>query len=129
MCLTQVPTQQHSYRPQQRQQPRVNQVTSEPVDPDSSSDDEYLYVLSQDAYGSRIPTMSVMISEIPVDMIIDTGASVNILDETAYRKVNYSGKNHSLTISKTIVSIWIKITVTCYWYIVLKLLLLAGTIP
>ena len=42
MCLTQVPTQQHSYRPQQRQQPRVNQVTLEPVDPDSSSDDEYL---------------------------------------------------------------------------------------
>ena len=48
-------------------------MTSEPVDPDSSSDDEYLYVLSQDAYISRIPTMSVMISEIPVDMIIDTG--------------------------------------------------------
>ena len=129
MRLTQVPTQQHSYRPQQRQQPRINQVTSEPVDPDSSSDDEYLYVLSQNAYGSRIPTMSVMISEIPVDMIIDTGASVNILDETAYRKVNCSGKNHSLTINKTIVCIWIKITVTCYWYIVLKLLLLAGTIP
>ena len=92
MCLTQVPTQQHSYRLQQRQQPRVNQVTSKPVDPDSSSDDEYLYVLSQDAYGSRIPTMSVMISEIPVDMIIDTGASINILDETTYRKLNYSGK-------------------------------------
>ena len=73
ICLKQVPTQQHSYRPQQRQQLHVNQVTSEPVDPDSSSDDEYLYVLSQDAYISRIPTMSVMISEIPVDMIIDTG--------------------------------------------------------
>ena len=92
MCLTQVPTQQHSYRPQQRQQPRVNQVTSEPVDPESSSDDEYLYILSQDACGSRIPTMSVIINEIPVDMIIDTGASIDILDETAYCKVNYSGK-------------------------------------
>ena len=28
--------------------------------------------------------MSVMISEIPVDMIINTGDSIDILDETAY---------------------------------------------
>ena len=54
-------------------------------DPDSSSDDEYLYILSQDTCGSKIPTMSVTINEIPVDMIIDTGASIDILDETAYR--------------------------------------------
>ena len=53
--------QQYRYRPQQRQQPGVNQVTSEPTDPDSSSDDEYLYVLSQDTPGSKISTMSVMI--------------------------------------------------------------------
>ena len=80
MYLTKVP----------RQQPHVNQVTSEPIDCDSSSDDEYLYVLSEDTHGSKIPTMSVMISEIPVDMIIDTGASIDNLDETAYCKVNYS---------------------------------------
>ena len=63
-------------------------------DPDSSSDYDikYLYVLSQDTRESKIPTMSVMINEIPVDMIIDTGASIDILDETAYRKVNYNGK-------------------------------------
>ena len=67
-------------------------MTSEPIDSDSSSDDEYLYVLSHDTHGSKIPIMSVMIGEIPVDMIIDTGASIDILDETAYRKVNYSGK-------------------------------------
>ena len=82
MCLTRVPQ-------QQGQQSHVNQVTS---DLDSSSDDEYLYVLSRDTHGSKIPRMSVMINEIPVDMIIDTGASIDILDETAYHKVNYSGK-------------------------------------
>ena len=32
-----------------------------------------------------------MISEIPVDMIIDTGA-FDIIDEMAYHKVNYTGK-------------------------------------
>ena len=80
MCLTKVPQ-------QQGQQSHVNQVTA---DPDSSSDDEYLYVLSRDTHGSKIPRKSVMINEI--DMIIDTGASIDILDETAYHKVNYSGK-------------------------------------
>ena len=42
MCLTKVPTQQHSHKPQQRQPTHVNQVTSEPTDPDSSADNEYL---------------------------------------------------------------------------------------
>ena len=79
MCLTKVP----------RQQPCVNQVTSEPIDCDTSSDDEYLYVLNQDTRGSKIPKM---ISEIPVGMVINTGASIDILDETAYLKVYYSGK-------------------------------------
>ena len=76
MCLTKVPPLQ------QRQQPHVNQVTS---DPDSSSDDEYLYVLNQDIHGSKILKMSVMINEISVDMIINTrlSASIDILDETA----------------------------------------------
>ena len=82
MYLTKVP----------RQQPRVNRVTSEPIDSDSSSDDEYLQYVLSDTHGSKIPTMSLMISEIPVDMIIDTGASIDILDETTYRKFNYSGK-------------------------------------
>ena len=42
--LTKVSTQQHNYRSQQRQQPYVNQVTSVPINPDSSSADKYLYV-------------------------------------------------------------------------------------
>ena len=45
--------QKQNYRPQQKQQPHVNQMTSEPVDTDSSSDDEYLHVLSQDTHGSK----------------------------------------------------------------------------
>ena len=34
--------------------------------------------------------MSAMINEIPVDMIINTGASSDTVDETVYHKVNYS---------------------------------------
>ena len=60
-------------------------MISELID-SGSSDDEYLYVLSQDTCRSKILTMSVMINEIPVDMIIDTDTSIDILDEMAYRK-------------------------------------------
>lgn len=84
MCFTKVPTQQHNYRPQQRQQLRIIQVTSKPLHPNNSNDDEHLYVLSHDTCGSKIPTMSAMINVIPVDMIINTGASIDILDEMTY---------------------------------------------
>ena len=33
-----------------------------------------------------------MINKIPVDMIINTGTSIDIVDEMAYRKVNYNRK-------------------------------------
>ena len=67
-------------------------MVSAPAEPDSSSDDEYLYVLRRNTSALKFPTVSVIINEIPVNMIIDTGASIDILDETAYHKVNHSGK-------------------------------------
>ena len=93
MCLTKPQMHQQRYRPQQNEQPSsVNQVASEPGKPDSSSDDEYLYVMSQDKSAPKIPTVSVTINEIPIDMIIDTGASIDILDETAYKKINHDSQ-------------------------------------
>ena len=127
MCLTQVPTQQHSYRPQQRQQPYVNQVTLEPVDPDSSSDDEYLYVLSQDASRSTIPTMSVMISEIPVDMIIDTGPVSTFWMKQHITKLTIVEK--SLSNHQQSDCLHMDQNHSYMLLVVLKLLLLAGTIP
>ena len=102
-------------------------MTLEPLDPDSSSDDEYLYVLSQDASRSTIPTMPVMISEIPADMIIDTGpvstfwikqyiAKLTIVEKSLSNHQQsdclHMDQNHSYML-----------------LVVLKLLLLAGTIP
>ena len=37
---------------------------------------------------SKVPTVSVQISGITVNMIIDTGASIDILDEATYNKVH-----------------------------------------
>ena len=78
----------------------VNHVASKPDKPDSSSDDEYLYVMSQDTSTSKIPTVCVKINKITIDMIIDTGASIDILDETAYKKVNHNGQITLQTITQ-----------------------------
>ena len=62
MCLTKAPAQQQSHRPQQKKpQQSANQVHLAPAEPNSSSDDEYLYVMSQDSSMSKIPTVSVKI--------------------------------------------------------------------
>lgn len=87
MCCTKVTT-----RTQNTQQRcGVNQISSElPADePESSSDDEYLYALNQNRTRSSIPQVTVHINKISVDMIVDTGASIDILDEDTYNKVNH----------------------------------------
>ena len=69
-------------------------MASTPAKPDSSSDDKYLCVMSRDTSALKYPTVSVIINEIPVNMIIDTGASTDILDETASTTVEKSLSNH-----------------------------------
>ena len=53
---------------------------------DSSSDDEYLY--STGTNKSKIPTVVVKINNVDIKMIIDTGASIDIVDETAFKHIN-----------------------------------------
>ena len=55
----------------------------------SSSDDEYLYVLRQDKTQVKTPTVSLKIDDTIVEMIVDTGASTDILDEATFEKVNH----------------------------------------
>ena len=90
MCHTKVTTRTRNTQ-QRRTQEGVNQVSSElPADePESSSDDEYLYALNQNRTRSSIPQVTVHINKISVDMIVDTGASIDILDEDTYNKVNH----------------------------------------
>lgn len=100
------PQQQHN-SPRTHDHPklisRVHQVSSQPVSSQpvlsqpvsshpcilpnyssSSSEDEYLYTLDtdQDYTSTKAPEVSVNVHGIPVTMIIDTGASTNILDES-----------------------------------------------
>ena len=69
-------------------QSHVRQVATQ-LHPDltDSSDDEYLYTLG-DSDSSKTPTVSVLVNNVPVQMMIDTGASANIMDESSFNKVN-----------------------------------------
>ena len=65
----------------------VNYVTQ--IESASSSDDEYLYTMRQDENTLSIPKISIEINEVTVDMIVDTGASTDILDEVTYCRINH----------------------------------------
>ena len=65
-------------------QDRIQIVDEE--ESDSSSDDEYLY--STGTNKSKIPTVVVKINNVDIKMIIDTGASIDIVDETAFKHIN-----------------------------------------
>ena len=47
-----------------------------------SREDEYLYMMGQDTDTSKTPKVLVKISDVEVEMIVDTVASMDILDET-----------------------------------------------
>ena len=86
---------------------RVHQVTTEEtVDSDSeetdSSDDEYLFTLGNTASGAKTPVISVSVSNIPVPMMIDTGASTDIIDESSFSDIQRNGEIELLRSTKRI---------------------------
>ena len=62
------------------------QVVNEEDSESSCSDDEYLHSTGKDK--SKIPTVLVKINNGKTRMIIDTGASIDILDEIAFAHIN-----------------------------------------
>ena len=89
MCLSKTAT-KHPQPPKGHgKKSRIRQVSVQESDT-SSSDDEYLYTLGQGATSAKTPTVPVQISGVAVDMIVDTGASVDIVDEATFNKINHS---------------------------------------
>ena len=70
----------NSYRPGYQQQPKshVHQVAAEREPEPSDSEDEYLYTLGPEKK-SKTPMTSVVVNNVPVRMMIDTGASTDIM--------------------------------------------------
>ena len=43
-----------------------------------------------DRHTSKVPTVKVRVSDIEVEMVVDTGASTDIADETTFQQINRS---------------------------------------
>ena len=93
MCLTgqKAPFTRGQSGPQRRapNRRRVNTVSAEPIqdEDDSSSDEEYVYTLGHKPGMMRVPETNVEIDGVTMKMMIDTGASTDIIDETAFEKI------------------------------------------
>ena len=78
-------------RPPQRREQRVNQL-------DSHGDSDYAYVVNAINSNVVLPHARVKVENVELDMLIDTGASVNVVDEATFARFR---PNPRLTRTKT----------------------------
>ena len=65
----------------------IHQVSSEQCEQiSSSSDDEYLYTLNNTSTDTKTPEVCVKVNGISIKMIVDTGASTDILEHILQNK-------------------------------------------
>ena len=81
MCFTPV----HHKRESNQKRP-IQAIKLEESDEASSSDEEYLYMT--DRRTSKVPTVKVRVNDVEVEMIVDTGASTDILDEVTFQQIH-----------------------------------------
>ena len=80
------------FPPKQRpsQGKNIRQISHASAPPQSESEDEYLFTLTTKK--NKSPAVEVKINNCPVQMILDTGASTNIVDQATYNKLAAKGK-------------------------------------
>ena len=83
MCRTTVTPKQRDSR--QKPQNKIQVVKEE--ESESSSDDEYAY--STGTSKSKVPMVVVKVNNVDIEMIVDTGAFTDIVDETAFELINH----------------------------------------
>lgn len=96
----------HDLRKSRNTKQAVRKVEVEKTS-ESSTDDEYLYTLNEKSTNKKLsssntPNTTVIINSVPIQMIIDSGASTNIIDQSDYEKIC---KQHKLDIKKSATNI------------------------
>ena len=87
-------------------QRRIRHVDSQQV-PSSDSDDEYLFTLTiSQVRDVSTPKAKVMIADVPLQVLIDTGASINVIDEKTYQTIIKSRQNKRIPLSNTATKIY-----------------------
>ena len=89
-----------------RAQRRIRHVDSQQV-ASSHSDDEYLFTLTiSHVRDVSTPKTKVMISDVPLQVLIDTGASFNVIDGKTYQTIIKSRQNKRISLSNTATKIY-----------------------
>ena len=75
-------------KPKQEVAPKTHQsVHTVSQANESSSEDEYLFTLKPNADTNKAPIANIKMNDIPVTMMVDTGASIDIIDESTYNRM------------------------------------------
>lgn len=62
---------------------------SAPIDPESDASDDYCFVVRAESISATTPKATVMLADKPVSFLVDTGTSVDVIDEATF---GYLGK-------------------------------------
>ena len=90
MCMSRTTSDIRCSSRQEQHQRQIHQVNTELTEPatrsqcDSSEDDEFLFALDQNISNLKAPRIILTVNGVLVSMTIDTGASINIVDEATY---------------------------------------------
>ena len=85
----QVNVRQHNYMNSQENVQNIESQEPQASNPSSGSDDEFLLTCF-DSKLPKMPSVNVKVSSVKVEMIIDTGASINIIDEKTFAHISKS---------------------------------------
>ena len=77
---------------------KVHHVASTPASSESSSEDEFIFTLKPTCQHKTTPHVQISVNHTPIKMVIDTGASVDIIDELAFNTLQ---KNTPLALQRS----------------------------
>ena len=77
---------QHDPRQSTKKSHKVRKVCLKPGNSDSSSEEEFIFTLKSTSKHNT-PLIQISVDNIPINMVIDTGASIDIIDEHTFNTV------------------------------------------
>ncbi|CAB4016774.1 uncharacterized protein K02A2.6-like, partial [Paramuricea clavata] len=63
---------------------KVHKIYGKPSSSESSSEDEFIFTLKPTGRDKTTPQVQISVNTTPINMVIDTGASIDIIDELAF---------------------------------------------
>jgi hypothetical protein len=77
--------QQEDRRPSKKyHKKKVPKIYGKPSRSESSSEDEFNFILKPTCRDKTTPQVQISVNTTPINMVIDTGASIDIIDELAF---------------------------------------------